>query len=306
MKKEVKGENSQETSLCQKGGYLVENITVQCTDGYMLAASVYQPMSDYKGAILVGPATGIKRQFYTGIASYLAENGFGVLTYDNRGIGDSLYGSVKKSNATLQSWGELDQPAALSSLLQHFPDTTYHLLGHSAGGQLFGLLPNVQQLDSVFNYACSSGSLRNMAKRHRGQAHFFMNFFIPISNALFGYTKSQWVGMGEPLPKYVASQWQEWCNGTGYVKMGFNKTISKHYFDSVSLPSMWVNAVDDSIANKENVTDMLSVFPNIRAERETLIPANYGLKEIGHMKFFSRKSQMLWELPLRWFEKHSS
>lgn len=284
--------------------YTTEDTMVPCSDGYMLAASIYRPKINYKGAILIGPATGIKRQFYTGIATYLAENGFGIITYDNRGIGESLHGNVKSNNATLQSWGELDQPAVLSSLIKCFPNTTYHLLGHSAGGQLFGLYPSAQQFSSVFNYACSSGSLKNMAKKHLGQAHFFMNFFIPISNALFGCTKANWVGMGEPLPKGVAQQWQEWCNGSGYVKMGFEKTIDKHYFDSISLPSMWVNAADDSIANNANVLEMINVFSNLSAERETLYPQNYGFKEIGHMKFFSRKSQPLWKLPLRWFEKH--
>lgn len=286
--------------------YSIEDTMVSCADGYMLAASIYTPKTNYKGAILIGPATGIKRQFYTGISAYLAENGFAVLTYDNRGIAESLHGEVKQSDATLQSWGELDQPAALSYLIKCFPNTTYHLLGHSAGGQLFGLFPSAQQLSSVFNYACSSGSLSNMAKRHLGQAHFFMNFFIPVSNAIFGYTKADWVGMGEPLPKRVAQQWQEWCNGSGYVKMGFNKTIDKHYFDSLTLPSMWVNSTDDAIANNTNVLDMINVFPNITAERKTLHPADYGLKEIGHMKFFSRKSQSLWKLPLSWFEKHSN
>lgn len=305
MKRDLNAGNVR-SSMSSEKRYSVEDTTLKCSDDYMLAASVYRPETDYKGAVLVGPATGIKRQFYTGIASYLAENGFGVLTYDNRGIGGSLHGSVKHSKATLQSWGELDQPAALSYLIECFPNTRYHLLGHSAGGQMLGLYPSSQELSSVFNYACSSGSLMNMAKRHRGQAHFFMNFFIPLSNVLFGYTKAQWVGMGEPLPKDVASQWQRWCNGRGYVKMAFNKTIDKHYFDSVSVPSMWVNAVDDPIANNENVSDMLSVFSNIKAQRETLHPANYGLKEIGHMKFFSRKSQALWKLPLRWFEKHTT
>tara|TARA_R110002012_G_C11295620_1_gene572592 strand:- start:146 stop:397 length:252 start_codon:yes stop_codon:yes gene_type:complete len=83
---------------------------------------------------------------------------------------------------------------------------------------------------------------------------------------MFGYTKSQYVEMDEQLPKTVASQWQEWGNGTGYVKMKFNKTINTHYFDSVSFPFMWVNSVDDSISNNADIDDMLRVLPNIKAE----------------------------------------
>ncbi|TQV72203.1 alpha/beta fold hydrolase [Aliikangiella marina] len=284
----------------------VRDIKVICEDNYQLAATIFKPTQNIKGAVLIGPATGIKRQFYANFAQFLAKNGFAVLTYDNRGIGDSLYGSVKDSKASLQCWGQLDQPAALDELMKCFPKTHYHLVGHSAGGQLFGLLPNAKQLKSIFNYACSSGRLWNMRLSHQLKAHFFMNFFIPTSNALFGHTKAQWVGMGEPLPKQVAKQWQTWCNGSGYVKMAFNKSIEQHYYEELTTPSMWVNATDDDIANDANVQDMLKVCPKLSAQTLTLKPEDYDLTEIGHMKFFSRKSQALWKLPLEWLEKHSA
>jgi predicted alpha/beta hydrolase len=131
-----------------------------------------------------------------------------------------------------------------------------------------------------------------------------MNFFIPVSNKIFGHTKSQWLGMGEPLPKAVAQQWREWCNSEGYVKAAFGKTVHTHLYDELSTPSMWVNAVDDEIAINENVEDMLSVFTKIGAEKLTLSADDYALDEIGHMKFFSRKSQVLWVHALNWLEKH--
>jgi predicted alpha/beta hydrolase len=71
------------------------------------------------------------------------------------------------------------------------------------------------------------------------------------------------------------------------------------------MPSIWVNATDDDIANNANVADMLSVFPKLKAQTLTLNPHDYGLKEIGHMKFFSKKSDGLWPLALNWLNKHS-
>jgi len=50
---------------------------------------------------------------------------------------------------------------------------------------------------------------------------------------------------------------------------------------------------------------MLSVFPKLKAQTLTLNPHDYGLKEIGHMKFFSKKSDGLWPLALNWLNKHS-
>jgi len=288
---------------------MTKNITpvetqIICPDHYQLAASIFHPTTKVKGAVFIGPATGIKRQFYANFATYLAENGYGVITFDNRGIGESLKGCIKSSEATLQCWGEKDMPAVLEHLKNSFPDTRYHLIGHSAGGQLIGLMPNAKELSSVFNFASSSGRLKNMTKSYLVKAHFFMNCFIPLTNTFFGHTKSQWVGMGEPLPKGVAQQWREWCNGQGYVKTTFGKTVHQHLYDELSTPSMWVNATDDEIAIDANVVDMQSVFTKMKPETMTLNPKDYDLDEIGHMKFFSKKSKILWPYAIEWLNKH--
>lgn len=277
---------------------------ITCVDQYTIAATIYTPKKKLKGAVLIGPATGIQRPFYASFAAFLAEKGYGVFTFDNRGIGDSLVGRVSESDASLQCWGEKDMPAVLEQMKTTFPNTKYHLIGHSAGGQLVGLMHNAKDFTSIFNFACSSGQLKNMNTAYAIKAHFFMNFFIPVSNKIFGHTKSQWLGMGEPLPKAVAQQWREWCNSEGYVKAAFGKTVHTHLYDELSTPSMWVNAVDDEIAINENVEDMLSVFTKIAAEKLTLSADDYALDEIGHMKFFSRKSQVLWVHALNWLEKH--
>lgn len=155
-------------------------------------------------------------------------------------------------------------PAVLDALKTYFPGVDYHLVGHSAGGQLIGLMHNAKDIKSVFNFACSSGQLSNMKMPFKIQAHFFMNVFSPLSNLLFGYTKSDVVGMGEPLPKEAAQQWRLWCNGTGYVKTAFGRTVHHHLYDELDMPSFWTNASDDGIAINENVDDMLSVLPKLR------------------------------------------
>jgi predicted alpha/beta hydrolase len=277
---------------------------VICADNVTLKATIYRPFHDIKGAILIGPATGIKRQFYAHFSKFLAENGYGVITFDNRGIGESLNGHINECDASLQCWGEKDMPAVFEELKRTFPQVKYHLFGHSAGGQLVGLMHNAMELTSIFNVACSSGQLKNMKKMSIIKAHFFMNMFIPLSNLFFGHTKSQWFGMGEQLPKPAAAQWRSWCNGEGYVKVAFGKTIHTHLYNELSIPSLWINAVDDEIAIDENVSDMISVFSKLETETLTLSAEDYGLKEIGHMKFFSRRSKVLWKHALDWLEKY--
>lgn len=282
----------------------ISDITIPTANQATLMATLYRPSLPIKSAIMLAPATGIKRQFYQNFAQFLAEHGYGLLTFDNEGIGGSLEGKLSQSNASLISWGRYDLTAVLERLIQEFPDTTYHLIGHSAGGQLFGLMPNHDKLTSVFNVACSSGQIRNMAMPYRAKAMYFMDVFIPLSNLIFGYAKTSSIGMGEDLPKHVAKQWRDWCNGAGYIKTAFGKTVETHYYNQVKLPALWLNALDDDIANDKNVADMIRVFPNMQASTKTLNPKDYSLKHIGHMKFFSRQNRVLWQFALDWLAQH--
>ena len=110
--------------------------------------------------------------------------------------------------------------------------------------------------------------------------------------------------MGEPLPKKVANQWTKWCTSPGYVINDFGEEIKSHHYDEVTLPSKWVHATDDPIANLANVRDMIRVYTQTMAEIHTLTPKEAGFSGLGHMQFFSSKRKELWTLLLDWLEKH--
>lgn len=278
-------------------------IIISCKDGFRLTGTLFKP-AEVKSAIMIAPATGIKRQFYAAFARYLAENGFAVLTFDNRGIGQSIQGSLNNGSPSLTNWGVLDMTAALKYLKDVIPNKNYHLIGHSAGGQLVGLMENAKDIKSMFNFGSSSGSLKYSKYPFRLKSSFFLNFYIPVCNLIFGHTKSQWIGMGEPLPKKVGSEWSRWCNGKGYVKVDLGYRIKEHLYDELNFNSLWVHSKDDDIANPDNVKDMIRVYSNIKAEIVSLSPEEHGFKDIGHMKFFSKKKSKLWEIAIEWLNKN--
>ena len=274
-----------------------------------LAATIYRPKTSVKTAVMIAPATGIKRQFYHKFASFLAEQGFGVLTFDNEGIGESLTTDLTKCDASLISWGRHDMPAVLDALQDEFGNATYHLIGHSAGGQLIGLMPNHTSIASVFNVACSSGCIKNMDMPYKLKAMGFMDAFIPLTNLTLGYTPADKIGMGQPLPRGVARQWREWCNGAGYIKTAFGKSVHTHFYDELSMPALWLGFSDDDIANSKNMDDMIRVFTKMPVEKRVLDPKDFDLNSIGHMRYFSSrtnaKAPKLWQMAVDWLNERS-
>lgn len=285
----------------------IYSLSIMTERNRALAATVYRPKNEVKAAVMMAPATGIKRQFYHNFAAYLAEQGFGVLTFDNEGIGESLTTDLTKCDASLISWGRHDMPAVLDALQDEFTNATYHLIGHSAGGQLIGLMPNYKAIASVLNVACSSGQIKNMDMPYKLKAMGFMDAFIPLTNLTLGYTPADKIGMGEPLPRGVARQWREWCNGAGYIKTAFGKSIHTHFYDEITAPSLWLGFSDDDIANSINMDDMIRVFSKMPAEKRIFAPKEFGLNSIGHMGYFSRKNHAkapeLWQMATDWLNK---
>ncbi|MDC8832126.1 alpha/beta hydrolase family protein [Alteromonas gilva] len=280
-------------------------VTISCADKTALSALLYLPGESPVCAVMLAPATGIKQRFYSHFARYLAEQGIAVLTYDNRGIGDSPKHAQIMANATLQCWGQQDMPAVLAYLQNKFSPIPLHLIGHSAGGQLAGLMHNAEALSSIVTYGSSSGSLRNFAAPYKYKAHFYMNLFIPLTNLLCGQTQSHWLGMGEPLPKGVGAQWRRWCNGQGYAKTEFGSRIHQHFYDRLTQPALWITATDDEIVVPENVDDILSLYNNLRVTQQHISPGDYELAELGHMRFFSKHSQACWQSIVDWLLGHS-
>ena len=73
-----------------------ETLTITCSDHYSLNGRFYAAQGTQQALpVLICPATGITQQFYHHFASWLAEQGYAVLVFDFRGIGESLHEPLK-------------------------------------------------------------------------------------------------------------------------------------------------------------------------------------------------------------------
>lgn len=122
------------------------NLCIASDDDFPLAATLYPAGPEI---IIVNSATAVPRQLYRRFAQHSQAAGFTVLTWDYRGVGNSRPSSLRGLKASMVDWVLRD----MHSVIEWVRDTLHcdqlSLLGHSAGGQLPGLLANSSWIDKM-------------------------------------------------------------------------------------------------------------------------------------------------------------
>ena len=223
-----------------------EGVEFPAADGTRLAGRFFAPAVPAVAVpVLVCGATGVRQRFYTPFASWLASEGFAALTFDYRGMGESLFGThPRHCPARKQDWGELDMPAALDWLRQRTAANRVDLVGHSAGAQLVGLMPNREAIRKVVMIAGSTGYVRSIRFPTRLMAEFMLRVYLPLTARVLGYTPARRVGLGEDLPAGVALQWARWCRNPGYIENAFGREVRRDGYDQFRAPILSLYASD--------------------------------------------------------------
>ena len=286
----------------------LEPIDLICQDGVRLKGHFVPAFGGRQAAterpVLLCPATGVRQHFYLRFAAWLAEQGHDVLVFDYRGIGLSLHGPLQHCRATLAEWGQQDQVAALDWLVRRTGHDQVLLLGHSAGGQMIGLLPNHRHVARVVGVASSTGWFRGMRPGFRFVAQTILRGVIPVGIRLKGYAPCSKVQLGEDLPAAVARQWGQWCAAGGYAINAVKGHPQHDYHGAIRIPITVVHATDDNIATPRTVADLLRTFPAARKQVRRVAPRDHGLKAIGHINWFRSSHQALWPLLAQALKEH--
>lgn len=275
-----------------------QRLTITCADGTALQAHWFAPAptTDARWPVLIGPATGVPQRYYQRFAHWLAGQGHGVLTFDYRGIGASLQGPLAQCRATLTEWGQQDLVAALDAVLAHSGAEQALLIGHSAGGQMMGVMPNHDRLAGVLGIAASTGHFSNMRWGFRLQALFALRAAIPLAIRFKGYGPTSLFGLGEDLPAQVALDWGHWCAAGHYARNALRNPAVANFHEAVRCPITVLRATDDDIACAANVDELLTNFPAARCQHIPVHPSEHGLPGIGHIDWFRASHQALWPL----------
>jgi predicted alpha/beta hydrolase len=281
-------------------------VRVTAADGFAVAASRFAPNGEPTAVVVINAATAVKRRYYDRFATYLASHGFAVVTYDYRGIGDSAPRGLRGFRATMQQWGELDQPAVVAHAQAWYPRLPLVIIGHSVGGQIFGLLPNPERVSRVLLVAAQHNYYRLWRPQERYVLWALWTLVMPAVSRALGYFPSTLFGLGENLPRGVALDWARWCRTPGALVQAIGGDAAQR-FARYRGPMLALSFTDDTkFAPRRAVDGLLGFY--VRAEREHrhLAPRDLGATRIAHFGYFrERFRETGWPIALDWLRAAS-
>jgi predicted alpha/beta hydrolase len=275
----------------------VKPLRLPSSDGGTLAARAYLCERAIQGAVLIGGAMGVRQDYYRPFAKWLATQGYEVMTFDYRGMGDSRLPahatSLRGFDADLFSWAR-DYDTAIDALRERAPGVPLYLIGHSLGAQLPGLLRNRDRIDGLLSIAAGSGYWRDNAPPLKRMVLYFWHLIVPVATAVCGYFPGKRIGKVGDVPRGVILQWRRWCLHPRY-HVGAEGAAVRVQFEQVRFPLVALSITDDELMTERGTLVLIDCYANAPRRIERVSPADAKVKRIGHFGFFRDQFQSsLW------------
>ncbi|MFT4046595.1 MAG: alpha/beta fold hydrolase [Solimonas sp.] len=274
------------------------HLTLTAVDGHLLAATLFEPRGEPLAAVQINGATGVRRRYYRAYAQFLAAQGYAVLCYDYRGIGDSQWRGLAPRQLRILDWGERDLAAMLAHLRQRYPRLPLYAIGHSAGGQLLGLAANNHFVDAALAIASQSGYWRLWPKRLQPLMAALWYGVLPAAVGLYGKVPAAL--LGSELPGGVAREWARWCRNPHYISDERGRPLREHFDAYRGRMRFYAIADDTFYAPLAAVRELARFYRHADVDVRVLNGHAHGLRRVGHFGFFRGNARALWPLTIEW------
>lgn len=275
----------------------MEMIGIDVDGNDRLVAQVYPAHAASRRfrSVIVGPATAVAQTYYTKFCTYLAEQGFDVLSFDFRSVGQSLQQPIREyRDVGFSDWAEHDYPAVIEAMHALHPNQPLYIVGHSVGGWMPGATRASHRIDGILGVAALSAYWPLMARPYRYGHWLTWNALVPMTTSLLGYWPG-WAGLTHDLPAKLGREFAQWAQLPGFL-------FDAPQFDARGNAAKFnghlhlYQIADDVWGTPDAVSALQPHYPNAKTNvMETLVPADFGSKKIGHLDFFrSAHRDTLW------------
>ena len=275
-------------------------------DGYPLGGFTWRHIrSDpTRPVVIINAATSVRCRHYSRFADYLFANGFDVITYDYRGIGESRRGSLRGFKASWSDWGSLDFEAILQRAQREFPGQPIDVVGHSFGGCAAGLGASGAVIRRLVTVGAQFAYWRDYAASGRWRMVGKWHVLMPLVTALFGYFPGKRLGWLEDTPAGVVRDWS--TPTPSYETRPSARVLGELAFARVTAQVLAISITDDPFGTVPAIERLLSYFASSERTHLRIAPDDIGEKQVGHFAFFrSEYEDRLWPIALAWL-KHGA
>jgi predicted alpha/beta hydrolase len=275
--------------------------TLVASDGVALAATWYPGREARRKSLIFLSALASPQRYLRHVAGWLQDRGWGVLTFDYRGIGDAEPRARAGAPVKLLDWATHDISAAVEWTRREIRPRFLAAVGHSIGGQILPFCPVHRQLDALVHVSVCTGDIRFW----RGSDKLLLAivyYVYPSVARTLGYLPGRRLGLGASIPRDVFLQWCRW--GRQGIYTDENGRSLEPLYASLTQPILCYSFADDArYAPLPAVMHLHRSFINATVEYRHLQPSRYGLSRIGHFGFFKPTSgEALWEDMVAWLE----
>ena len=240
--------------------------SVVTSDGYTLAATCYAPEAAPHGAVLIVSAMGVSQKYYAPFASWLADQGFLVATFDYRGVGASRQEPLSALDADIVSWGAKDCAAMVDAVAAWGPPgRPLYWIGHSLGGQILPFVPNWPRLAGAVTVAAGSGYWLENSPGLRWRAWWLWYVAVPLATRIWGYFPGKRLRKVGDLPRGVIGQWRRWCLNPEYAA-GAEGEEARRRYAAVTTPLLSLSFTDDEFMSARNIESLHGFYAGAARE----------------------------------------
>ncbi|WP_299673646.1 alpha/beta fold hydrolase [uncultured Roseobacter sp.] len=273
---------------------VVRRRLIKTSDGAELGGTLILPPFQPRAALVLNGATGVPQSYYQRFARWAAtEQGVAVLTYDYRGTGRSLNGSMRDSRATMSDWGLRDNVAARAYLRRAVPDVPLWVMGHSLGAMMLPMQEDLSGIDKVIGVASGLVHHADHPWPYRALALFFWFGIPPVAARLFGYLPGRRLGLGADMPAPAYTEWRRWCTTPSVFAGAVQDSLPTPDWSRSGAPVRLISFTDDDVC-PEVCTRRLAAKYGGFADIDFVRPSDVGLRTLGHIGAFARQNDAVW------------
>lgn len=243
-----------------------ESATIKCRDRVRLGVTIFEPNVAPKGTVLVCAALGVPQRFYKPFCLFLSDNGFVTITFDYRGTGESRNGAPRGKDIRFTDWGTLDIEAAIGYALD-MKNGPVFVIGHSAGGQLFGLAPRSEHIRGAVLAPASSANWRLYPAPFRYALYMIWHLLIPAVSVGRNTFPAKMLGLSSMnVPRGAIEDWAGFARLPDYF-FSENSGVDTRRFAELGIPILAYAFDDDAYASENAVDHLLSRFRKADIEK---------------------------------------